>query len=280
MNAASTPLKSIKAEDLSTKASRPPKDSIERTYTDELVIALCGPIGSPLHHVAARFKKALEERFGYDCETILLSEFIRKHSSSGSHVLGSYDRKKDLIEKGNDLRRKHGHSVLADLAIDRIAKRREKSRAEAGSQIHTPRRRCHIIDSIKNREELEVLRLVYRDMLYFVGVYSPIHLREASLRDAGMTISEVYRLIDRDSGEELDHGQTVRNTVPDADFFVRADEDSDRMLDDRIARFLDMVFETEISTPSAGETAMFQAAAAARNSACLSRQVGAAVTDS
>jgi hypothetical protein len=32
------------------------KEKIESTHTSELVIALCGPIGSPLHEVAATLK--------------------------------------------------------------------------------------------------------------------------------------------------------------------------------------------------------------------------------
>lgn len=39
---------------------------IKDTHTSELVIALCGPIGSPIHDVAKAFKKCLEKSFGYD----------------------------------------------------------------------------------------------------------------------------------------------------------------------------------------------------------------------
>jgi len=42
---------------------------------------------------------------------------------------------------------------------------------------------------------------------------------------------------------------------------------------------LALIFNSEVITPSAAETAMYAAASAAGNSACLSRQVGAALTD-
>lgn len=46
------------------------------SLTPELVVALCGPIGSPLHETATQIKNALNE-FGYRTEPIRLSELIR-----------------------------------------------------------------------------------------------------------------------------------------------------------------------------------------------------------
>src|SRR4029077_16001553 len=84
-----------------------------------------------------------------------------------------------------------------------------------------PRRACHIIDSIKNQEELNVLRSVYRDMLYCIGVLSPIELRLGYLRELDIDVPQVFELIDKDSGEEISYGQRVRDTFPQADFFLR-----------------------------------------------------------
>jgi deoxycytidylate deaminase len=116
-------------------------------------------------------------------------------------------------------------------------------------------------------------------MLYFVGVYSPVPVREKNLLEMGMSLPEVYTLIDRDSGEEIAHGQSVRTTFPLADFFLRVDSAVDKPLTQKIERFLALIFNSEVITPSAAETAMYAAASAAGNSACLSRQVGAALTD-
>lgn len=138
---------------------------------------------------------------------------------------------------------------------------------------------CHILDSIKNQEELDILKLVYRDMLYFVGVYSPLPARVKSLEKGGMSQSEIYELVDQDSGEELAHGQTVRDTFPQADFFLRIDSDTDTQIASRVERFLNLILGTKVLTPTYSETAMYLAASAAGNSACLSRQVGAALTD-
>ncbi len=255
------------------------KEKLTSTHTDELVIALCGPIGSPLHEFAKTVQELLREQFGYDmCNVIRLSEFIQKYSGKVISV-GAYDRITELIDLGNDLRKQHGPSVLAELAVHEIRLERERHKKAKNSERYETRRICHIIDSIKNQEELELLRTVYRDMLYVVGVFSPLERREANLKKRGMEIPEIYRLIDRDSGEESKTGQTVRDTFPQADFFLRVDSGTDTQIARRVERFLHLILGTKIITPTFAETAMYSAASSAGNSACLSRQVGAAITD-
>lgn len=250
---------------------------IRDTHTSELVIALCGPIGSPINRVALTFKEWLEGAFGYSSAKILkLSHEIEKHGGSAPSK-SEYERIKFLIDKGDELRQKHGGSVLAELAVGEIAIDRQKSKD--GSEMFEPRRVCHIIDSIKNQQELDLLRLVYRDMVYVVGVYAPQLSRAKSLEQKGMTQAEIYTLIDRDSGEEFAHGQTVRDTFPNADFFLRIDSNSDSQMKARVERFLNLILGVKVMTPTYAETAMYAAASAAGNSACLSRQVGAAITD-
>ena len=74
-------------------------------------------------------------------------------------------------------------------------------------------------------------------------------------------------------------GQTVRDTFPQSDFFLRVDSDVDDITIQKARRFLSIILGTDVITPTPDETAMYMAASAAANSACLSRQVGAAVTD-
>jgi deoxycytidylate deaminase len=255
------------------------KAKIQSSHTSELVIALCGPIGSPLHKVAGAFKECLEKDFGYEpCTILKLSEHIEKHKGQAPSS-SAFDRIKYLIERGDDLREEHGSGVLAELAVSEIVLERQKYKASNASPTFEPRRICHIIDSIKNQEELDLLRLVYRDMVYFVGVYAPMPARVKALGQSGMTLAQIYDLIDQDSGEEILHGQTVRDTFPNADFFLRIDADTDTQVKTRVERFLNLILGTKVITPTTSETAMYFAASAAGNSACLSRQVGAAITD-
>jgi deoxycytidylate deaminase len=271
----------VQASDLFDGQS--PAKVIALTHTEELVIALCGPIGSPIHEVAQTLKAMLEESFGYtSCNIIRLSKLIEQYASNvGLSIPSSprFQRTNSQIDAGNKLRKKHGASILAEFAVNDIRLGREQHKAEEASPRFKTRRVCHIIDSIKNQEEMELLKLIYREMVYFVGVFVPLEIREANLTRKGLLPGEVYQLFDRDSGEESGTGQTVSDTFPQCDFFLRVDTDTDAQLTRRVERFLHLVLGSKIVTPTAHEAAMYAAASAALNSACLSRQVGASITD-
>jgi deoxycytidylate deaminase len=91
--------------------------------------------------------------------------------------------------------------------------------------------------------------------------------------------NEIFQLMDRDSGEEFAHGQHMRQAFTKADFFLRIDSKDRDIIKDKLSRFLHLIFGTKEMTPTIHETAMYLASSAAGNSACLSRQVGAALTD-
>lgn len=254
--------------------------SIKNTHTPELVIALCGPIGSPLHEVSSSIETMLKESFGYTtCTQIRLSQLINEFASKVSITIADsgFEKINSQIDAGLKLRSQFGASVLAELAVNKIRLDREAFKTKKGDEIHQPRRVCHIIDSIKNQEELDLLKSVYREMLYVVGVFSPLEQRVEDLKNRGLTIAEVYTLIDRDSGEESKNGQTVRDTFPQCDFFLRMDSGTDTQLRRKVNRFLTLLLGTQIVTPTLNESAMYAAASAASSSACLSRQVGAAI---
>jgi deoxycytidylate deaminase len=259
-------------------------EQIESTHTEELVIALCGPIGSPLHSVGEEIRRMITDTFGYDkCEIIRLSDFITQHSQRvGVEIPAndSFARISAQIDAGNKLREQYGLNILAELAVEKIRFEREEHKEEIQAANYTRRRICHIIDSVKNKEELALLKLVYRDMLYVVGVFSPLAVREANIARRNQTTSgNVHVLIDRDSGEESEAGQTVSDTFPNSDFFLRMEGTTDTELTRRVERFLHLILGTKVITPTSAESAMYAAAMASANSACLSRQVGAAVTD-
>lgn len=273
----------IKGETFDLFTKRRAKDYISNTHTQELVIALCGPIGSPLHNAATTIESMLRDSFGYEeCKIIKLSSLIEKyagHVDIDIPANNAYKKIESQIQSGNELRKKFGASILAELAVNDIRVDRESHKEKHGNTSYVSRRVCHIIDSIKNQEELDLLRMVYREMLYVIGVFSPLEQREEKLKSKGLEISQVYQLIDRDSGEEEKSGQTVRDTFPQCDFFLRMDSGTDAQLKNRVNRFLHLILGTKIITPTVSESAMYEAASAASNSACLSRQVGAAVTN-
>jgi deoxycytidylate deaminase len=283
-----TPRVQKRTKPASTVAVAPSKAStserIASTHTEELVIALCGPIGSPLHSVAEEIQRMIKGTFGYDkAEIIRLSDFIGHHADVVEVEIpanDSFQRITAQIDAGNLLREKFGPSILAELAVEKIRFEREEFKIEIGSLNYAPRRICHIIDSVKNKEELALLKLVYRDMLYVVGVFSPLSVRENNIAQRHrLGGGDVHTLIDRDSGEESKAGQTVSDTFPQSDFFLRIDKATDSETIKRVERFLHLILGTKVITPTSAESAMYAAAMASANSGCLSRQVGAAVTD-
>ncbi|KGX65947.1 cytidine and deoxycytidylate deaminase zinc-binding region family protein [Burkholderia pseudomallei TSV28] len=255
--------------------------SVKETQTEELVIALCGPIGSPIKRVGQEIAEILKHDYAYDVEIIRLSEFVREKAPEvlNKSVDGSseYNRVQSLIQLGNDLRDKYDERVLAELAIYKIIF--DRVTAAGSDSVRSSRRKCYIIDSIKNKHELEIFQLVYAEILFFVGVFSSPEQRAQNLEALGMTSAEIYALIDRDSGEDLPHGQTVSETFPKADFFIRVENNSANEIKGKVERFISLLFEGAVATPHKHESAMYAAWSAASNSACLSRQVGAAIAD-
>lgn len=196
------------------------------SLTPELVIALCGPIGSPLHQAATQIANTLRE-FNYQTETLRLSALIRLNAKKVGKTVDASSKFceiKSLIDIGDALREKYGRDVLAKLAIAKIGGDRSKhfgqfedvvaESQKADAQRIRNQRICHVIDSIKNKAELDLLRLIYGDALFAVGVFSPLELRSVNLERPGkLTRDEIGRLVDTDSGEEFDHGQSVRVSV-------------------------------------------------------------------
>jgi deoxycytidylate deaminase len=269
------------------------------SLTPELVIALCGPIGSPLHETATQVENTLKE-FNYKTVSVRLSNLIRLNAEETGRQVdegSKYVEILSLIAIGDELRKSHGADVLAKLAIAKIsADRRQHFGAfdDTAAELQQPiekrisnQRICHVIDSIKNTAELDLLRLIYGEALFAVGVFSPLEVRRQNLERPGrLSADEIDKLIDTDSGEEFSHGQSVRDTFPRCDFFLRVDQPivgpaepkAVGQISEKARRFFDLIFKSAVITPTTEETAMYAASSAARNSACLSRQVGAAVT--
>ena len=102
------------------------------SLTPELVIALCGPIGSPLHETADRIRHSLNS-FGYLSINVRLSDLIRLNAKQVQTTIDEstkYLEIKSLINAGDELRSNHGNDVLAKLAIAKISADRTKTYEE------------------------------------------------------------------------------------------------------------------------------------------------------
>jgi deoxycytidylate deaminase len=256
------------------------KEKIEKTFTDELIIGICSPIGSLRKDVVSSILKRLENDYMYNVEIIKLSSFINEYYEEviieQSGKTPKYTELMHKIKGGDFLREKYkSNSLLVELAIKKIREDRE----EVETEEIIGKRKCYIIDSLKNIEELKLLRTIYRDIFYSFSIFSPENERIATLVDKGLSKIEADDIITTDDYEDILHGQDVRNTFIESDFFIRISETNKDNIDKRIEKHLHLIFNTDIITPDYHETAMYHARSAAGNSACLSRQVGASITD-
>lgn len=282
------PLKIAKKEPIDdTSKGKTTREKIEKTYTEEIIIGICTPIGTPKDKVIQGMTKTLTE-YGYETELISLSSLIIEYyDKAHALVLGkteAYSRLKHKIDGGNQLRKKYANrSVLAELAIKKINLDRSvfftKDEKLPATTDLSSRRKCYIIDSLKNKEELLLFRSIYKELFYCFSIFSPKSERVELLTKKGLSENEIRELMLTDDFEIDKFGQDVRNTFTEADFFLRVSNNTLPGLEEKITRFFHIIFESKVVTPHPHEYAMYVAKSAAGNSACLSRQVGASIMD-
>jgi deoxycytidylate deaminase len=257
-------------------------DKVNNTLTDELIIGICSPIGSLHEPVMNCLKQQLTENYKYDVEVLKISDYITdlypEKLKEEPAKTRSYSELMHKIKGGDCLRNDYkSNSILIDLAIKKI----RTDRGGSDTTGFKSRRKCYIINSLKNIQELKLLRIIYRDLFYLFGIFSPEDIRIDNLiNQKGLSKPEADEIILKDEYENFDHGQNVRDTFVESDFFIRnTNQGIDESLQNKIQRYLHLIFKSKIITPNNHEIAMFHAKSAAGNSACLSRQVGAAITD-
>lgn len=269
--------------------------SVAERQTEELVIGLVGAIGAGVSTAARVLAEILEREYGYSCHMVRVSRLIEEWSHHVGLVAPAADvaphkRVASLQNIGNKLRGKYSNSYLAEKCVEFIAVDRlqpplgvAKGYAEVSDdrgelkQLPVNRRRVHIVDSLKHTDEVDLLREVYGDTFWLFGVFAPERVRHERLLHLRYDASRLSKTFANDEEDGLPNGQKVRDTAHLADFFLRNDGLSEDGLKRAIGRHLRIIFNIGVNTPTLDETAMYNAASQASTSACLSRQVGAAI---
>lgn len=258
--------------------------------SDELILALAGPIGCGISSVAQELIEQLKDRGYVDVVHIKLSKFLEdaekkrlipnwKMNTGESTKLSRYRR---LQDAGKEIRqRTNNPAILAEYAAQEITidrrKRKEKNDEDILGPI-VPSKIAYLIDQVKRPEEVALLRAIYRNLFYLAGVTRIYDLRVTALKQEGVKKDEIDGLMERDRYEDGDDGQQLDKTLHLADYFIRNDT---RTVDDKkrkLVRFLDLIHGDKSVTPTHAEQGMYAAYSASLRSACLSRQVGAAIT--
>ncbi|MCG8988812.1 deaminase [Delftia acidovorans] len=269
-------------------SNTPLMEKFASRQSNEIVIAFAGPIGCGIQSVINKARSSLLE-LGYErVEVIKLSKFLSKAVEDGR--ISTLSRENNTSEKfyhyrklqqaGREIRESsHNKQILAEYAVQQIVLNREahpQSNFEDGEQP-VPARVAYLIDQVKRPEEVELLRALYRNLFYLAGVTKPYAQRKKLLEEEGVYETETPLLIDIDRNEEGDGGQRLDKTLHLADFFVRNDANLDHRKS--ITRFMRLIHGDKSQTPDRLETGMYAAYAAGLRSACLSRQVGAAIAN-
>ncbi len=153
--------------------------------------------------------------------------------------------------------------------------------------------RAYIIDSLRHPAEAHLLRRLYQDAFTLVGVVCDPEKRSRRLRtelynlddrQTEATKAAIAAFMDRDADAPEKHGQHVVDTFHEADFFVdnskdAEDDPNNTAMNEPLRRLVRLLTLSEVIRPNVAETAMHQAHSAQLKSACLSRQVGAALVD-
>lgn len=262
------------------------QDKLDALQSQELILGFSGPIGSGLKGVVQLVETQLAEN-GYTVVRIKISDLIRRYSSilekpaNETELLALTGRERyiQLQGLGNRLREEKGNDFLAQLVVRQISLDRSQRHPSQEVDELVPGRVAYLVDQLKHPAEVALLRTVYGANFFLLGVLCGYEQRKKNLKAEGISPTDADSLMERDRTQDEKYGQKLEKTLQHADFFIRNARSNTQQLLDPIARFLHLMHGKVGITPTRQEQGMYAAYAAALASACLSRQVGAAIHD-
>lgn len=290
---------------------RDSRDIVLGGGANELVFGVVGHAGAGTSTVADTLAKLLQQtKVGQDTfevELIVAQTVIREWAKERNKPFPPVAEKptlhqvQELQDLGDAMRAEEteggvaDHSAVARRMILKIrAQRGEKTHqaVEGGKPVKPDgKHRVYILDSLRHPAEVALLRHIYQDAFILIGVVCEEEKRIERLgkkcKDAGRENALEFMRRDADADEK--HGQHVADTFHLSDFFVdhsmdrtNRDGSSNRLweINDHLMRLLRILTHSSLERPTIAETAMHHASSAQLRSACLSRQVGAALVDS
>lgn len=273
---------------------------IEDRLTPELIFAFVEPIGGGAEMAINVLNYELKkEKFKYEINYISVSDIITKEMEKNNLKITELSEPVAKIKKlsdearrintlqlaGSQLRKKFKNDFLAKKVMQQISDYRMKNsgitKIDDIAARAEPLRVVHIVKSLKNKSEYDLLKAVYGNMLFLIAVSGSFSQQKKnySSKHVGMHLSQnveeefvALSAIDQDEGVE--NGQQVSDVFHKADIFLN---NNTQDIQEELSRFLGLLFGQIISSPTFYETMMFEAFASSLRSCCLSRQVGAAI---
>lgn len=266
------------------------REQLAGRESKELVIAFSGALGAGINNVRPIFENELR-LLNYKIVEIKVSSLIRqnaqrmldikapeKYNYKDINSREKLDRYKSLQDAGNSLRAEYTTDILAQLVVHFIATHDTRIEVEQEDLNKVPNRVAFIVDQLKHYDEVKFLRDIYANNFYQIGILSGRDLRLARVIDETKADApEVSKIIDRDREDEDDHGQQLDRTLKLSDFFIRHSSGNKSAMEGQARRFVKLIHGAVDITPSKDEFGMYVAFSSGLASACMSRQVGAAI---
>ncbi|MCG7563801.1 anti-phage dCTP deaminase [Pseudoalteromonas sp. McH1-42] len=258
-------------------------EAIRSRHSQELVIGLCGAVGAGVKRLKDAVITELKSA-NYHVEHIRLSKLIAQTQKDPKSILSltGFQRYNNLQNLGDELRQEHSNTIVAEMGIRRVHLIRNAIFGDgknSGTAIKVTKKIAYVIDQIKHHDEVALFQEVYRKNFYLVGLLRTKNQRLQNLKDEGITDrGDAEKLIERDRSSNDKFGQHVEKAIQMSDYFIRNLDDTSE-LKKSITRFINLIHGVGNYTPTKDERGMYSAHSASLASACLSRQVGAAIMD-
>lgn len=227
------------------------------------IIGLVGAFGSGCSYVAEK----IADIFGY--EILSLSDVLRnefKLEYPNKRKVG----RKDLQDFGDKIRKEKGCDYLAKTICEKIKLDENKN---------------YVVDSIRNPEEVNILRRSFAQFFLF-GVFAEPDLRWKRVNEKYNNDRRAFNEDDkRDSNEGIVHGQRVTDSFRMADIILLSNENiiegnkNEEIFLAKLKHDVNLIERKEVFAPTYVETNMAIAYAESMRSSCLKRKVGAVIVD-
>ncbi|WP_020585685.1 AAA family ATPase [Desulfobacter curvatus] len=255
-----------------------------------LIIALSGPHGAGCSSLADDLEKIVNNWPGCCAIRIHVADLIERYyhlivnEALSVNKDSQPQRRQGLQEAGTKMRRKDPESIGKIISTE-IYHSGLKFEEKQDQNINTI---VFIVDSLKNKYELELLRKTYGQEFYFVFVHADKEGRWRRLID--------YKSWDKNDRVEFEQrdqidqeekifdptvkafGQQVQKLSSKADYYIVNNTNREDLKEDG-QRLIDLLFGSDSNQPTFHERNMHIAYSASNSSFCLSRQVGAAIVD-
>jgi len=282
------------------------KTKVLAEASSEFVFAVVGHTGSGTSQVAEAFANLLSgQRPQIQSRIIKARELIQEWADSENQPYPDGTAPKNIETAttwqnlGDAMRASGDYAAVARSVIGKIRKvRGELTNTEVKDGLPVEPdgiARAYIIDALRHPAEVNLLRHLYQDAFILIGVVCDQDVRAMRLdRKLGSPrAQDLNEFMRRDEKDDKKYGQQVAKTFQLADFYVdntpdrflytengkRLRENPEWDINEKLARLVRIVTHSEIERPHLSETAMHHAYSAKMRSACLSRQVGAALVD-